>query len=333
MACTHPIKGYKHNGRVHFKKPSGHSGLYMELPCRKCMSCRLDHRGEWVVRMTHEASQHTHKQFVTFTYADEHLPDGHNLSKQDHQNFFKRLRHKHEGKIRYVWTGEYGGQTSRPHYHAIIFGLEIKDRKILTKNQRGEILYTSEWLEEIWGKGQCVIGDVTEQSCGYVVGYMLKDTDGNYNPKEPYTIVDPETGEYQERVRPYSVYSSKPGIGGDWIEKWMTDVYPHDRVVMLNAGKHSDPIKSSKPFQIKRPPKYYDKKHRERDLRASDQIKEIRARYRDTDQAWSERAPHRREAKRINLEARLKQKPRGSESEKHVKNIIAPIKKNTNNLP
>jgi hypothetical protein len=63
---------------------------------------------------------------------------------------------------------------------------------------------------------------------------------------EHYEYVCEKTGEITNRTPEFNHMSLKPGIGAKWLEKYHTDVYPNDYVVI--RGK-----------KVK-PPKYYDKK-------------------------------------------------------------------------
>jgi len=97
--------------------------------CGHCPYCRLVRRQEWQTRLTHEFNtQSCRALFVTLTYKDEFLPENRSLSKRDLQLFFKRLRKAlGDRKIKYYAAGEYCPSTLRPHYHAIIFGVDNKD--------------------------------------------------------------------------------------------------------------------------------------------------------------------------------------------------------------
>ena len=151
----------------------------------------------------------------------------------------KKLRKEYDHKIRFYMCGEYGDDTLRPHYHAILFGHDFDDKKFHAKSKSGEPLYTSENLGRIWGKGHCPIGSVTFESAGYVARYALKkitgpDAEAHYRGRTPeFSLMSRGgTGEGQG------------GIGSPWLKKWATDVYPHDYVVV--NGKRC------------KPPKYYD---------------------------------------------------------------------------
>ena len=282
MSCYYPRKGYLQNGKMLFQKPSGHSGAYVKIACKLCVGCRLDHRRNWATRMMHEASMHPDSQFVTFQYNDESIPPDGDLYQRDMQLFFKRLRRKlPERKIRYVYSGEYGEKYSRPHYHAIIFGLSLPDKIIKDTNDRGEALYQSEFLENIWGNGFTTIGAVSYQSCAYVAAYMLKDINGDYrktddegNPN-PYHTIDLSTGELTVRKRPYARYSNRPGIGAAWIDKYYRDVFPQDRVITM------DGIRPVPPYYFHRlkklDPKLYEIVKAKREASLDDEIVQANA--------------------------------------------------------
>ena len=110
----------------------------MEVPCGKCIECRIHQRKEWSLRLLHEMAYHERSVFLTLTYSDENLPDDLSISKRHLQLFLKRLR-KQSGRkgIKYFATGEYGESTQRPHYHAIVFGVGLKNEdKQLVKDCR-----------------------------------------------------------------------------------------------------------------------------------------------------------------------------------------------------
>lgn len=238
----------------------------ISVRCNMCNGCRLDHKRDWGLRGMHENQMHDNSQFVTLTYDEEHIPPGANLLKPDVQKFFKRLR-KHltennQPKVRFMYCGEYGPKTSRPHYHAIIWGLNLTDLQYKLTSDKGNTEYSSDTLSTLWPHGTCTASNVTFATCSYVAGYMLKDTVnrhqnvrnaavkdghnyvGNYQKTEkaidaegnitkialPYENLDVSTGEITTRERPYANYSSKPGIGRSWLEKYYKDCFPSDTI-------------------------------------------------------------------------------------------------------
>jgi len=233
MPCYTPLDGWlasarSKNGKraVTFKKGEALVDRPISVPCGQCIGCRLEKSREWAVRCVHEASQFENNCFVTLTYADP--PDDWSVDVRELQLFFKKLRKKYGAGIRYFACGEYGEKNGRPHYHAIIFNHDWKD-KILWKTENENPLYTSQSLSELWGQGFCSTAAVTFQSAAYVARYCTKKITGkNASP----VWFHPETGELQNRKSEFGIMSRRPGIGATWLEKYgPNDVLPHDHVV------------------------------------------------------------------------------------------------------
>lgn len=199
---------------------------------------------------------HASNCFITLTYDNEHCPKDYSLNYEDFQLFMKRLRKRYTGKtIRFYMAGEYGESFDRPHFHACIFGHDFEDKKVFKRTSTGSTLYTSKILEELWPHGYSSIGDVNFESAAYVARYIMKkqtgkarlDEKGNLiDPEQHYEFCDLETGELIKRTPEFNKMSLKPGIGQAWFDKYMSDVYPADQVVV--RGKKC------------RPPRFYDGK-------------------------------------------------------------------------
>ena len=130
------------------------------FPCGQCLPCRINKRRIWTHRLMLEGFCHKSALFVTLTYAPEHLPVGGNLDKRALQLFFKRLRKAVEPlRFRYYAAGEYGERYSRPHYHAIIFGLSRAHADLVRRS---------------WPFGYVDIGAGERMSYQYVAGYVTK---------------------------------------------------------------------------------------------------------------------------------------------------------------
>lgn len=172
---------------------------FSEFSCGYCIGCQLDHAKEWAGRIIAEAATSTSAYFVTFTYADEHLykvpvkvddetgevlEELASVSVRDWQLFMKRLREDQRTKgvenIRFFVGAEYGPKTFRPHYHAIIFNMQLpyplgSERAILHKlNFNGDPLYRCDYISNLWENGFITIAPVNEKTAGYVVRYTLK---------------------------------------------------------------------------------------------------------------------------------------------------------------
>lgn len=149
--------------------------------------------------------------------------------KEHFQKFMKRLRKFTGYKIRFFHCGEYGSITNRPHYHAIIFGMDFADKKFHSTTKGGHDTFTSETLERLWGFGHCMIGSVTPDSVRYVSSYILKKVIGEGQQKH-YEVILPN-GEIVDRLPPYVTMSRRPGIGEGWLRRFKGDVFPDDSAI------------------------------------------------------------------------------------------------------
>lgn len=266
MPCLRPLKAYRsqESGSITFSKREGWSDRFFDLPCGQCIECRIARSREWAMRCVHEAQLHEANSYVTLTYDPVHLPRDMSLDVSHFQKFVRRLR-KRGHKFRYFHCGEYGEENKRPHYHAILFGLDFPDKIKWQKNASGQWVYMSRYLTEMWQKGFTTVGDVTFQSAAYVARYMMKKATvpGSSDPEvrkqqearfdERYLRFDQVTGEVLGYVKPeYVTMSRRPGIGSEWIKRYKDDVYPYDEVVI-----------EGRKF---RPPRYYDDMLEEEEL-------------------------------------------------------------------
>lgn len=237
----------------------------IDLPCGQCIGCRLERSRRWAVRIMHEAQMHEKNCFLTLTYDDDRLPSDLSLQLEDFQLFMKRLRRGSTSPLRFFHCGEYGcdepescvtpgcNHTARPHYHACLFGEDFTDDRIhYKKTKRGDVLYNSDRLTKDWGKGFAVIGDLTFESAAYVARYVLKKITG-----------DEAESHYNGRKPEYTTMSRRPGIGATWYQRYKSEVYPSDSVVLRG--------------QEMMPPPFYDKLLEKVDPELHKQIKRQRA--------------------------------------------------------
>lgn len=238
MTCYSPVQAWKaktvnSSGKrsLVFDASKGLKDLPVTIPCGGCIGCRLERSRQWATRLMHEAKLHDQKSFLTLTYDDEHLPARGQLVKADHQNFMKRLRFEHGGKLRFFMCGEYGDQNDRPHYHYILYGCDFNDRKKLSKTENGDQMWKSETLNRIWGKGHTFIGNVTPESCGYVARYVLKKVTGPSAEKH-YQRIDPVTLSTYQKNPEFICMSNRPGIGFHHFEKYKSEIFASDSCVV-----------------------------------------------------------------------------------------------------
>lgn len=283
---------------------------FIEVPCGNCVSCRLNYSRVWADRCLLEAQYHSSAYFVTLTYSDRfvfrsqyvcdrtgEVLEALSLRKRDFQLFMKRLRKKFsDQKIRFFACGEYGSETFRPHYHAILFGLKLDDLN-LYKRERGYNYYTSESLQDCWSKtvtpdflndygdlqgfdevplnmsefdnvrgdntplrlpiGHVIVCNVTWETCAYTARYVMKKLKG------------PEAEFYEDHniEPPFTLMSRKPGIARQYYDDH-PDLYKH---AYINISTPDGGRKI-------RPPKYYDKLFDLDHPEASEKLREQRRR-------------------------------------------------------
>jgi hypothetical protein len=267
MPCYKPITGYqvpsaKANGKKAIVFSFQPNAEPIQLPCQKCIGCRLEKSRQWAVRCVHESQMHKENCFVTLTYADKHMPSDHSLHKRHHQLFIKKLRKRFaEKRIRYFMCGEYGSEenTKRPHYHLCLFGIDFPDKVIYSATGENT-LYMSKILDDLWQKGLSTIGELNFATAAYTARYCMKKIDGEM-AEDHYLYID-ETGHHHKLQPEYVAMSRRPGIGKTWFDKYKNDVYPTDEVI-----SNGMPAK---------PPKYYDYIHENNSPELMEQIKEIR---------------------------------------------------------
>lgn len=241
MACFYPIQAYKPDlgGSIIFTERAGYRPF--SICCGQCIGCRLERSRQWAVRCLHESQLYDASSFVTLTYSDEHVPVDGSLRYSDYQRFMRRVRRRFRG-VRFYMAGEYGEKGSRPHYHAVLFGVHFGDRYNWRQSPAGFPLYRSDLLDSLWTLGSAEIGDVTFESAGYVARYVMKKVTGD-KADEHYKRVS-EDGEIYWLTPEFNRMSLKPGIGARWFEKYKAQTYPRDYIIV--RGKKM------------RPPKYYD---------------------------------------------------------------------------
>lgn len=202
--CLFPVKAQSQE--IGKPKPSLEGDLV--LPCGKCTECISKRAIEWALRARHEISCHKENCFITLTYDEDHLPSIF-LIKDEFQKFMKRLRKKTKLNLRYMVSHEYGSQTFRPHHHALIFGWNPDNQRLLKTTKSGEKLFTSSCLRSLWTSGFSSVGTATERSAYYIASYSLKG--------KRHTLTDPKSGEIIQ-VSDCMDASKRPAIGYEYFK-------------------------------------------------------------------------------------------------------------------
>lgn len=225
------------------------------VPCGKCAGCVTDWVNMWTARCFLESLYHKSNLYLTCTFDDEHLPYADTVDTETGQvvsvpcldytvwqKFMKRLRKAFpEQNLRYRVTGEYGDTTHRPHFHAIIFGLELPDLRVkyYTNGRRKSTtpfkgcypMYVSKKLQDIWQQGFCLVGECNLKSIKYVSNYQVKSQQLR--------------GVYP--VDPLSRQSSRPAIARVYYDNnyenlYLTDSFPRAYRLRVNHIRYFDKI-------------------------------------------------------------------------------------------
>lgn len=153
--------------------------VFITAPCGHCLECVRARRNQLFSRMVCE--QYSHGDipavFFTLTYNDLNLPSDRSVSVDDVRMFFNRfyLYLRREGydvdsnSVRHIYFSEYCPSSGRPHYHGLIFGLDVKKRWPF-------YLDFVDWLEKCWGKGFVHAKHFEPRGFKYVCKYLLKES-------------------------------------------------------------------------------------------------------------------------------------------------------------
>jgi len=203
-------------------KPWFNTKTKKTTPCGGCIGCRMDRMRLWTERTKSEARK-GRNAFVTLTYDEEHLRYKDNqiqpsLDKEQMRKWLDNIRHQiknmklPEGcrkNYAYYVIGEYGGKFKRPHYHAIILGLDYKDCEKLFK--------------KLWKNGMIKSEPVEQGSIRYVLDYSMK----NINGKMAMEMYDNQGIE-----RPFCLVSK--GYGKDYIQEHRDEI---NRTGYIQSGQ------------------------------------------------------------------------------------------------
>lgn len=186
----------------------------MIVDCGKCINCKQKKKREVAMRMVHESTNKKNAYFITLTYKTGEAPIINkrlSISKEDARNYIKRIREQlrrekinEDGSFKYIFAGEYGGETNRPHYHMVA-----------TSNK--EIAHI---LKKKWKKGEVNIQKVISvASIYYTAGYTEK-----------------KVGTQIKKDTENSFHKMSQGNGRDWLFK-NRDRFRNENQQFLRTGK------------------------------------------------------------------------------------------------
>lgn len=189
------------------------------------MCCRINKQRKWVLRLLLEARCHPYSSFVTLTYDQEHVPlvvdpdDGcprESLKKEHYHKWTRRLSRISPAPLRFYGCGEYGSLTSRPHYHAIVFGFGVHQLPI---------------LKESWKRGFVDIQEASIANMAYSAKYTLK----NMN--------NPQDESLRGRRPTFSRMSLRPPIGATSIPSLGTSLKTTTGSRVLASGLYQKQVR------------------------------------------------------------------------------------------
>ena len=188
---------------------------FVSVPCGMCRECLTQRARDWSFRIMKECEIHDDNWFITLTYDDEHIPKNMMLDKNAISSFNKNLKSAlryagFDSTFRFYGVGEYGGQTARPHYHVIYFGLPIPDLKFVTKTKDGNLIFDSDFIKKVWDNGFITIEGVSIGSACYVARYCDK--------KKRLNKLEKAVLEEKGIVPEFSRMSNRPGIGAHFLD-------------------------------------------------------------------------------------------------------------------
>ena len=240
---------------------------YEQINCGNCIGCRIDYSREWANRGYLESLSYKNNYFVTLTYDDEHKPCEEELTTsegitytdmdgiewngilvpKDLQLFMKRLRSNMTRKygqktpIRFMACGEYGSKTKSPHYHLILYNLQLPADSFYNPrvNWENNIYYQNHIIEEAWTEGISNIAEACWETIAYTARYITKKINGEAS--EDYYAM-------QGQIKEFFRVSNRPGIGKQYYEENKDKIYKNDQIM----------IRNNKGVHYIKPPNYYD---------------------------------------------------------------------------
>lgn len=245
MPCFHPVYAVRTaTGGVRIGYDGRDATQRLDLPCGNCVGCRRRKALELSVRAQLDYQLWPCGRMLTLTYEDDALPADGGLRRRDFTLFAKRLRRSIEGVAECSWKpglkplrilacGEYGSQTKRPHYHAIVSNLRLPDEVRVGK--RG---FESETLRRLWGMGHVRLDEVTPASISYVSGYVRKKLGTRRKGVRYYERVDESTGELAQLEPEFVQSPLRPGLGLPWLWQYSGDL----RKQFVTIGGQKRPV-------------------------------------------------------------------------------------------
>lgn len=242
-SCYHPVEILVRTGRDYHKS----SRL---VPCGKCVACKARKRSDWFIRLLSEYLNSENAVFFTLTYDDDHIPKDHSVSRKDLWHFIRRLKQSQKQPLRYFCVSEYGDNTFRPHYHGILFNIDLNFDNIDSFHK---------YLQSKWKLGFVTTSRVTFRRLNYVVKYCVK------------------SNLIEGRTKPFLCCNHKPAIGECFLTRQMVNFIKNEKKTLIQYHGYIRPLPK---FYRKRIFDAYDNKfiqEKLQDLRYNKTLDELKA--------------------------------------------------------
>lgn len=277
--------------------------MYEMVPCGYCFACNLNYSAEWATRCMLEIQNHPKDScwWLTLTYDEAHLPiygemtvdiqypetefsKGYTETKHFYNDgtwngtlepehvtqFIDTIRHYYRKRgvndIKYFYCGEYGGVTSRPHYHLILFGVPLDSNLFYATHVDGKFFkehWKSKQLDKWWPYGMHDLAVLEWSNAAYTTRYCMKKLVSGKCDPEVYAAI----GKIPEFVR------MSKGIGFTYYENNKDDIYKTDSIVMKTVKGNTGAIK---------PPRAFDRRLEKQNPQLYESIKKKRKKTAET---------------------------------------------------
>ena len=244
----------------------------MPHPCGHCVHCRAQKKVAWSSRVIADYyAYHQKAIFLTLDYQDAYLPNARpvynevtgecyyyksglprltgDLCRPHANNFLMKFRSKFKRKygfmpeIKYFLVGEYGSRFGRPHYHALILGLDINQVEVM------------ELLKSCWSYGRCTIEKPrnAEHCIKYISSYLFDSIGSKSQFMDTYKVsqtpfcnvskgfgkalIEHKLKEINDNAKRLNITPAEVVLNNLWNDNPNKKVYYHCLLTYNNAGK------------------------------------------------------------------------------------------------
>lgn len=197
---------------------------FIQIPCGKCIGCRIDYKRSWADRLTYHSLDKEYCYFLTLTYDDQNMDhlyynstyDIYSIDFNDITEFIKKLRnHFRDQNIDYFYSMEYGDSNFRCHAHLILFNVPFDDLEYIRLDDQGQPVFTSLLVDKLWQKGIHTISKFSWLNAAYTAGYVEKKLYGRRQDEYLALGLQPEGCRMSRR----------PGIAYDYYMDHYQDIW------------------------------------------------------------------------------------------------------------